>query len=865
MCCHLYKVADLRLSSVWDEGPQSTSPSPRVSNSVLAFDTLNHSTTSTPTTTTTATAITTTTTTPPPPPPPFTNTTPLNSVVKVPANMAAAAANIPDFVKKLYRMLEDKSYVHIVSWGVTGDTFVVHDPTEFAKLILPRHFKHNNFASFVRQLNKYDFHKIKTNDDGTRPYSEQAWEFQHPKFQCNRRDLLEEIKRKTPTVRNKHPSADSSVSTASSVRETRQDLHSKVDSIVELQSEMSNYLETLNRNYNIVMEEILNFRRNLAAQDDLMQNLVQFLAQHNRPQENRRTSNTGDLSNTQDFVNSPSSRATAQQQQPHENSFNGNSYLSQYDHGQISQSHGTHLQIQHDFSSSHFILSSEQTDNLSDPLVQTSTNLPPLTILPSSRSGSLAQSKVIASSSSVNPHSINHLQHSHNEARTIIPSSLSSSTEVSRTNFTTSLSANLLAQSLVSSINTNSSSIIPHHHHHFSSASSLGFNRSVTHHEPHENLTIYGINNLSATTPPHERHYSSGHHPSHPMASSSTSPISVSPIQYERNGTISSSTSGLSNNPQIFLQSSSTLLPISRDHWSIPPKILVVDDEISIQDFMINLLQLIGCECEVAVDGVVAVNKIHNTKYDLVFMDILMPNLDGLSATQQIRRFDNKTPIISMATNSSNHDFLATYMPNGVNAILTKPFSKESLYAILNKYCAHLKLSSTVDEAQDGVDNNGTRNNNCAIGDSRIDFGGADENNSDDGDGETRINSLVNFVIEGVGGDGRRESVVETNDLSSSESPETYMARISPIDPSTTGTSTIASHNILYTNFANVNQTHQDHQVSGGRIHQLDDDDDGDDDYDDNDDDDHDDDGRHNSNSRRDVGGHGKRKKARLM
>lgn len=64
----------------------------------------------------------------------------------------------------VYRMLEDNKDEHLVSWSPVGDSFTVKDMNEFTKVILPRMFKHSNFASFVRQLNKYDFHKIKNEE-----------------------------------------------------------------------------------------------------------------------------------------------------------------------------------------------------------------------------------------------------------------------------------------------------------------------------------------------------------------------------------------------------------------------------------------------------------------------------------------------------------------------------------------------------------------------------------------------------------------------------------------------------------------------------------------------------------------------------
>jgi heat shock transcription factor len=61
----------------------------------------------------------------------------------------------PPFLSKTYDMVDDSSTDAIVSWSATNNSFVVWDPPEFARDLLPKYFKHNNFSSFVRQLNTY--------------------------------------------------------------------------------------------------------------------------------------------------------------------------------------------------------------------------------------------------------------------------------------------------------------------------------------------------------------------------------------------------------------------------------------------------------------------------------------------------------------------------------------------------------------------------------------------------------------------------------------------------------------------------------------------------------------------------------------
>lgn len=124
--------------------------------------------------------------------------------------------------------------------------------------------------------------------------------------------------------------------------------------------------------------------------------------------------------------------------------------------------------------------------------------------------------------------------------------------------------------------------------------------------------------------------------------------------------------------------------------WVSPPKILLVEDDAVCRRLSSKFLSFFGCDIDTATDGVSAVNQMNQKKYDLVLMDIVMPNLDGVSATSLIRQFDPLTPIISMTSNVESGDVM-TYFSHGMNDILPKPFTKDGLLGMLEKHLMHLK------------------------------------------------------------------------------------------------------------------------------------------------------------------------------
>lgn len=117
-----------------------------------------------------------------------------------------------------------------------------------------------------------------------------------------------------------------------------------------------------------------------------------------------------------------------------------------------------------------------------------------------------------------------------------------------------------------------------------------------------------------------------------------------------------------------------------------PLKILIVEDDPLCQQLISHIIKSLHIgQCEVVADGVEAVINMSTNSFDLILMDMQLPHLDGLQATQNIRKFNRRTPIVSMTARLGEDD-IKKYFEGGIDEVLPKPFDKQSVKKIIQQF-----------------------------------------------------------------------------------------------------------------------------------------------------------------------------------
>ena len=124
-------------------------------------------------------------------------------------------------------------------------------------------------------------------------------------------------------------------------------------------------------------------------------------------------------------------------------------------------------------------------------------------------------------------------------------------------------------------------------------------------------------------------------------------------------------------------------------------KILVVDDEFRIRQLIRKYAEFEGYEVEEATDGMQAIQICRQKEFDLIIMDVMMPELDGFSACREIRKFRD-TPIIMLSARGEEYDKIHGF-ELGSDDYVVKPFSPKEL---MMRVGAVIKRSGKGDSAQ---------------------------------------------------------------------------------------------------------------------------------------------------------------------
>jgi CheY-like chemotaxis protein/HPt (histidine-containing phosphotransfer) domain-containing protein len=129
-------------------------------------------------------------------------------------------------------------------------------------------------------------------------------------------------------------------------------------------------------------------------------------------------------------------------------------------------------------------------------------------------------------------------------------------------------------------------------------------------------------------------------------------------------------------------------------------KILVVDDNTINLNVTAGLLGLCQIKADTATSGKDSIEMVNKNNYDIIFMDHMMPVMDGIEATKIIREIGVSTPIIALTANAIS-GAKEEYIAAGMNDLLVKPIKKTLLYKMLEDWLPKEKVSRVTTEAAD--------------------------------------------------------------------------------------------------------------------------------------------------------------------
>ncbi|KAG1321438.1 hypothetical protein G6F62_010820 [Rhizopus arrhizus] len=182
------------------------------------------------------------------------------------------------FVNKLYKMLEDPQAIELISWSSRGDLFSVSNPTSFSKYVLPQYFKHNNWQSFVRQLNMYGFHKVNDLIHSNLTNENQTWEFKHPNFKRGAVGDLQNIKRKSAKTQLQQLQQQRQKELQQQETFRQEEMNKEALTEGDPMSRIESLLLKVSKSCELLYNEIVHLRKVVSKQQMAMQDLVDVVS-----------------------------------------------------------------------------------------------------------------------------------------------------------------------------------------------------------------------------------------------------------------------------------------------------------------------------------------------------------------------------------------------------------------------------------------------------------------------------------------------------------------------------------------------------------------------------------------------------------